>query len=80
MNETMRPIIGKTVASIQESACNVKRIFFTDETFLEIETVLVLPTPNLYGIETHIRSCPPPRDAGEPTDEKARKSKPVGNK
>lgn len=56
MNQKMSSIVGKTVKSVEDSACNIKTIRFTDGTELEMESVCVLPTPQLYGVEIHIKA------------------------
>ena len=58
MNQPMSPIVGKTVASVEDSACNIKTIRFTDGTVMEMEAVCVLPSLQLYGVEVHIEEHP----------------------
>lgn len=45
----MNNIIGKTIESIDDEACNFKTINFTDGSKLEIETECYNSAVNLYG-------------------------------
>ena len=54
MNQSMRSLIGKTVKAVEEDACNVKRLLFTDGSSLEMAAELVNGAVGLFGVETHI--------------------------
>ena len=54
MIRSMRTIVGKTVKSVKQNACNHKVITFKDGTVLEMEAELVIGSVGLYGIETRV--------------------------